>query len=154
MIGSCTKYQRTPLLTQLRVLQKSLQVFLYVYRRIFKRIAQYQYPSGVNDVDARGRGSSCRVPRQPHKFWILLTKFCAGGTRHYQCPAKTRCVLGQQDLQGAHVGQRAIAGTLTPFVGYREQPPGTLYAAPGGACLLYTSPSPRDATLSRMPSSA
>ena len=24
----------------------------------------------------------------------------------------------------------------------------------GGACLLYTSPSPRDATLSRMPSSA
>ena len=31
-----------------------------------------------------------------------------------------------------------------------------LFCAPGvgGACLLYTSPSPRDATLSRMPSSA
>ena len=27
-------------------------------------------------------------------------------------------------------------------------------AAVGGTCLLYTSPSPRDATLSRMPSSA
>ena len=27
-------------------------------------------------------------------------------------------------------------------------------AGPGGVCLLYTSPSPRDATLSRMPSSA
>ena len=27
-------------------------------------------------------------------------------------------------------------------------------ASEGGACLLYTSPSPRDATLSRMPSSA
>ena len=27
-------------------------------------------------------------------------------------------------------------------------------ATPGGDCLLYTSPSPRDATLSRMPSSA
>ena len=27
-------------------------------------------------------------------------------------------------------------------------------SALGGACLLYTSPSPRDATLSRMPSSA
>ena len=27
-------------------------------------------------------------------------------------------------------------------------------AAQGGICLLYTSPSPRDATLSRMPSSA
>ena len=34
------------------------------------------------------------------------------------------------------------------FVGY--QSPGTL----GHICLLYTSPSPRDATLSRMPSSA
>ena len=29
-----------------------------------------------------------------------------------------------------------------------------LYAALPTACLLYTSPSPRDATLSRMPSSA
>ena len=29
-----------------------------------------------------------------------------------------------------------------------------IIAAKGGACLLYTSPSPRDATLSRMPSSA
>ena len=31
---------------------------------------------------------------------------------------------------------------------------GTAAAAWGGTCLLYTSPSPRDATLSRMPSSA
>ena len=29
-----------------------------------------------------------------------------------------------------------------------------LYKPSSGACLLYTSPSPRDATLSRMPSSA
>ena len=32
--------------------------------------------------------------------------------------------------------------------------PRALIAAIVGACLLYTSPSPRDATLSRMPSSA
>ena len=31
---------------------------------------------------------------------------------------------------------------------------GAGHAAEGYACLLYTSPSPRDATLSRMPSSA
>ena len=30
----------------------------------------------------------------------------------------------------------------------------TVLAARAGICLLYTSPSPRDATLSRMPSSA
>ena len=29
-----------------------------------------------------------------------------------------------------------------------------LFSAPKSCCLLYTSPSPRDATLSRMPSSA
>ena len=33
-------------------------------------------------------------------------------------------------------------------------PPTFLYAMDFGDCLLYTSPSPRDATLSRMPSSA
>ena len=31
---------------------------------------------------------------------------------------------------------------------------GVLCVVVGGDCLLYTSPSPRDATLSRMPSSA
>ena len=35
----------------------------------------------------------------------------------------------------------------------REEARKQLYAA-AGSCLLYTSPSPRDATLSRMPSSA
>ena len=35
-----------------------------------------------------------------------------------------------------------------------ESPRGFLEAANFGDCLLYTSPSPRDATLSRMPSSA
>ena len=52
------------------------------------------------------------------------------------------CVAG---IQLAHAGRKA--STASPFAG-------------GGAplkkddCLLYTSPSPRDATLSRMPSSA
>ena len=36
----------------------------------------------------------------------------------------------------------------------REVKPNYIFAALPGTCLLYTSPSPRDATLSRMPSSA
>ena len=36
----------------------------------------------------------------------------------------------------------------------RSQGIGESYGDPGWICLLYTSPSPRDATLSRMPSSA
>ena len=57
--------------------------------------------------------------------------------------------------QGLQV--RASAGAPVPMVenGYLlEHPAGSLYLEPHGFCLLYTSPSPRDATLSRMPSSA
>ena len=41
---------------------------------------------------------------------------------------------------------------LDPEGGLRESPGGGMREFP--SCLLYTSPSPRDATLSRMPSSA
>ena len=41
---------------------------------------------------------------------------------------------------------------LAPVSAKREA--GTASGAPAKNCLLYTSPSPRDATLSRMPSSA
>ena len=46
----------------------------------------------------------------------------------------------------------AMSWPLDPMVGANE----TVAAGngSGNACLLYTSPSPRDATLSRMPSSA
>ena len=47
----------------------------------------------------------------------------------------------------AHIGGFIAGACLIPFFKRRELP---LF----GNCLLYTSPSPRDATLSRMPSSA
>ena len=45
-----------------------------------------------------------------------------------------------------------ISSTLTVVI--PAQLNGLIIVCQGGGCLLYTSPSPRDATLSRMPSSA
>ena len=45
-----------------------------------------------------------------------------------------------------------VAGTTT-IKGHQEDAINTYFARPEG-CLLYTSPSPRDGLLSRMPSSA
>ena len=56
---------------------------------------------------------------------------------------------GSKDIEDAvHLG--GLPG-LAPFV---RGPYPTMYAERPWTCLLYTSPSPRDATLSRMPSSA
>ena len=57
---------------------------------------------------------------------------------------------------------RAAQAGTNPFAGFMEDVLGAVRGAVGGEvergtgrrCLLYTSPSPRDATLSRMPSSA
>ena len=56
--------------------------------------------------------------------------------------------IGAIVLNGVTVGAGALvaAGSVVT----KDVPPGTLVMG----CLLYTSPSPRDATLSRMPSSA
>ena len=50
-------------------------------------------------------------------------------------------------------GARTVDLTITPQLGVPPSPGQTLEAVLR-VCLLYTSPSPRDATLSRMPSSA
>ena len=52
-----------------------------------------------------------------------------------------------------HVGSHREDGDDDGGEGVREVDRGDA-AVVLGACLLYTSPSPRDATLSRMPSSA
>ena len=56
---------------------------------------------------------------------------------------------GAADPRGAHTTEGAQRNCIDLFAGA-----GGLSLGLGEACLLYTSPSPRDATLSRMPSSA
>ena len=74
-----------------------------------------------------------------------------------------RWLLRGADL-ALHAGDRlALVGRngagksslMKLLAGQGEMDEGSLWVAPGAnICLLYTSPSPRDATLSRMPSSA
>ena len=54
--------------------------------------------------------------------------------------------------EGQKVGEmNSGRGYLSAIIAYALEDSGTVYSH---TCLLYTSPSPRDATLSRMPSSA
>ena len=48
----------------------------------------------------------------------------------------------------------ATTNSVSVFVENVRQEPTTAYSVSGTTCLLYTSPSPRDRTRSRMPSSA
>ena len=57
--------------------------------------------------------------------------------------------------QSSYEGPTGIIGVLHSAASVAGIPYASLWAAvPTYVCLLYTSPSPRDATLSRMPSSA
>ena len=58
--------------------------------------------------------------------------------------------LSNSDLNGALFDQTTIFSSSDPALGFHGHPAGANLSN----CLLYTSPSPRDATLSRMPSSA
>ena len=67
-----------------------------------------------------------------------------------------RTVLVQRLRQDGHL-TAAVANAAEALEVYQEQSPDLLVSAElleRSSCLLYTSPSPRDATLSRMPSSA
>ena len=70
-----------------------------------------------------------------------------------------RCVIWDRDEEAAHEAARSLSGAEAIAVDVTreesvEEAKLATSAKVGGICLLYTSPSPRDATLSRMPSSA
>ena len=58
------------------------------------------------------------------------------------------------ELYGSTAEANDLVEDTTPVLGGDLDTAGKDIVGPSNACLLYTSPSPRDATLSRMPSSA
>ena len=99
----------------------------------------------------------CGHPREV-PLCLLAAASVHDGTRT-GCNSDEACNQGALNTGGAGGSQR-LAGdrvaTLTLVDGFGHGLGGGLRAVNrrGEACLLYTSPSPRDATLSRMPSSA
>ena len=69
--------------------------------------------------------------------------FYGGGTKMTDGDATMRNLLGGK---GANLAEMSNAGVPVP--------PGFTISTEACACLLYTSPSPRDLSTSRMPSSA
>ena len=57
-------------------------------------------------------------------------------------------------LKRAGIGQLPLKDSFTAIKIHFGEPGNLAYIRPNYACLLYTSPSPRDGLLSRMPSSA
>ena len=57
-------------------------------------------------------------------------------------------------LTKGHLIETDRSGLVGSYVGHTEEKTARVVESAIGGCLLYTSPSPRDATLSRMPSSA
>ena len=64
-------------------------------------------------------------------------------------------LLPQDELlsAGIHIGTKIKTKDMEPFI-YRVRPDGLFVLDLNKTCLLYTSPSPRDLSTSRMPSSA
>ena len=77
-------------------------------------------------------------------LWVVPVPDFGGVARHVLDVART-------GIPGYRLVVCAPEGKLTERLRELNIP---VHAVPFGPCLLYTSPSPRDATLSRMPSSA
>ena len=97
------------------------------------------------DMVESGR-QACRFDAGSADFLVFVAGAAAG-------PGRTQDVaMGVLDQDGTGLGQQFALGRRSQA----QKEVGVVFGAFGQrtACRLYTSPSPRDATLSRMPSSA
>ena len=89
-----------------------------------------------------------------------LARLLIVGLLIYPLPIAMADHVPTQAPYGTNASDDANAGTFTIGIlgsdGYEDSPPEnyTIFFSQSSGCLLYTSPSPRDRTRSRMPSSA
>ena len=86
---------------------------------------------------------------------LVIKHPLSGQSTLFVNPGFTVGVVGMTEEASTELLHMLFTHALSPRYVYRLQwRPGTVALWDNRACLLYTSPSPRDATLSRMPSSA
>ena len=96
--------------------------------------------------------SSTSYPTTSQPSYSSSTSYAGSSSSSFEpvnCPAGTTAQSDGTCLQG---GSSAFTGSSVEL--YTGDASSTTTTTPSYGCLLYTSPSPRDATLSRMPSSA
>ena len=129
--------------------------------------------SGDEDKDQGASSADCHKPKEKYfSFMTLLLSTtlvdipkavaCQRGTSSWH--GRTKVATGPQGVGFYRPSHKSISfaspmlmldniGAVMGFSSNAESS-GRNYSPPSSTCLLYTSPSPRDATLSRMPSSA
>ena len=107
----------------------------------------YNYITALEKVtDHLGPGAGGEAPRQ--RFWKIRAKQVVIAAGSIERPL----VFADNDRPGV-----MLANAVGSYINRYGVLPGNdvvVFTNNDSACLLYTSPSPRDATLSRMPSSA
>ena len=101
--------------------------------------------------DALGGLPANPTPKEGQEFRARFNNWYQGFRRRREFSIRRRTSVGQT-LPTGHEGM--AWATLTKLRKALVDRAGETYAECNPSCLLYTSPSPRDATLSRMPSSA
>ena len=100
--------------------------------------------------DALAASSNSSIEGSKQELFALSKDVHAHPELNYEEYYSSSALAGFLESRNLHV-ERGIGGVETAF---KATIPGGAGAGPTIACLLYTSPSPRDGLLSRMPSSA
>ena len=128
-------------------------VYIWDGKDIFLKGAKSASPE-IIDLAEAAKDANCPVPKKPH---MILSNFTTPKASHV-----ILANVGSGDTFFINIESRTIVGCVNTIGGFNGAG-GTAnahasVASPDNSitivCLLYTSPSPRDRSLSRMPSSA
>ena len=142
--------------------QPGTPVDLYQQPQRSVTISDPGFPTGTLDIVASQQGSAVRIAAQAAVvvlaalvagtavFFVIRSAVGSDGDVEDEAALDDESAL----IEPGPAGEEIPDGEDASRSGSRRSTDGELIVDEDSLCLLYTSPSPRDATLSRMPSSA